>query len=204
MPSAYSFQPGDDEAHSFQVTFNAVGTQSLTATDAASHSNTATGFHIILPPIGPVTHFGVYIKETDTSYAPPVGPTTLSYGPLAGAPDNATVVALNAYNQAVPPADTVGTVHFTSTDGSAHLVQRCRDFQAPNDGEYQFTVTFSTPWPADLDRHRYKDELITGSAVTNVNPAPVATHLLVVWRKNVTIGVPVNVIVEAMGTSAIW
>ena len=53
LPANYTFQAADNGTHSFSATFNTVGTQSLTATDAANASLTSTPPGIqaeLLPP----------------------------------------------------------------------------------------------------------------------------------------------------------
>ena len=63
LPPTYTFTASDDGQHTFSVTFNTVGAQSITATDAATSANSGTA-PVIVSPIGTSAAF---IQEDATT-----------------------------------------------------------------------------------------------------------------------------------------
>jgi hypothetical protein len=125
LPANYTFTAADHGRHLFQVTFETAGSQTVTATDTTTSSITGQVSTTVVAP-GPVTHFGIFT----------LGPA------LAGFPAPVLVVALDASNHVV--AGYTGTVHFTSSDGSATLPADYT-FTAADHGSHLFSVTFATP-----------------------------------------------------------
>jgi len=149
LPASYQFLPSDHGVHTFQVTFQTPGPATVTATDAATASITGQA-SLTVNPVATVTHFGVYT----------LGPA------LANFPTLVVVVALDASNHAV--AGFTGTVHFTSTDGSAILPDDYT-FQANEHGSHVFAVTFVTTGQQSVTA---TDGALTGSATVNVKARP--------------------------------
>jgi len=128
LPAAYTFKQADGGTHTFNVTLNTVGSAlSITAADTVSTSITGseTGIQITAVP-NPATHLAV------TGYP---SPTT------AGVSHTLTVQALDANNNVATTY--LGTVHFTSSDGTAVLPSNYT-FQAGDAGARVFNVTFNT------------------------------------------------------------
>jgi hypothetical protein len=124
LPANFTFSSSDHGRHTFQVTFNTPGDQTVTATDTATA--TITGHDTVtVHAVGAVTHFG--LRTVDFA--------------LPGTPIHVKVVALDANDQVV--AGYTGTVHFTSSDGSA-VLPADYTFLASDHGSHCFTVTFNT------------------------------------------------------------
>jgi hypothetical protein len=105
LPSNYAFVAGDNGVHTFSLTLNTLGTQSITATDTVTSSITGIQSGIVVGSIAsPATHFAV------SGF-----PASISVG-VAG---SVTVEALDASNNRA--TGYAGTVHVTSSDGSATL-----------------------------------------------------------------------------------
>jgi hypothetical protein len=124
LPGNFTFGPGDGGVHTFQVTFETSGNQTITATDTATASITGHASVNVIT-VGAVTHFALVT----------LGPA------LVGVPTPVELVALDAHNNIV--AGYAGTVHFTSSDANATLPADYT-FQASDNGEHLFEVTFAT------------------------------------------------------------
>lgn len=119
------------------------------------------------------THFGVWIP-----------PNT-----IAGVPTTVNIVALDANNHVVP--NYTGPVTFSVSNDPTAALPAGYTFQASDHGHTSFQVTFDTTGPQTVSVQDAND-VVTGSATTNVVPAPVATQFLVVLPPNVPAGVPVE------------
>jgi hypothetical protein len=106
------------------VTFNTVGSQTVTVTDTAKASVTGQATVNVSAP-GVATHFGLRLEDHA----------------VADMPVQGFIVALDANNHVA--TGYTGTVHFTSTDSSAVLPSDIT-FAAGDNGRRMFTVTFNT------------------------------------------------------------
>jgi hypothetical protein len=148
LPADYTFTASDHGRHTFPVTFQTTGSQTVTATDTTTSSITGQASTSV-DAAGVVTHFGVF---------------TLGRA-LAGFPTPVLVEALDASNQVV--AGYTGTVHFTSTDGSATLPADYT-FVASDNGSHLFSVTFAAAGQQTLTATDTSNSSITGSADARV------------------------------------
>ena len=110
LPSDYSFVSGDSGSHSFSVTLETAGSQTVTATDTLNPALTGQSGSINVDP-DVATLFSVSAPSSVT----------------AGTAFDVTVTAKDAFNNTV--TDYTGTVQLTSTDGQAVLP-----------GDYTFTM----------------------------------------------------------------
>lgn len=124
VPGNTPFIASNDGQRTFQVTFTATGAQTITATDTTTASITGQR-SVNVEAVGSVTHFGLF---------------TLG-GAQPGVATAVELVALDANNHVV--AGYTGTVHFTSTDGSA-VLPADYIFLPTDNGEKVFSVTFNT------------------------------------------------------------
>jgi hypothetical protein len=125
LPGGATFVLGQFGRLVVPVVFKTGGTQTLTAT-ATTGSPPIRGqasFNVIA--VGPVTHFEVFDMGTAS----------------VGSPAGVLIVALDANNRVVPGY--TGTVHFTSTDGSA-MLPLDYTFQPADNGRHAFSVIFNT------------------------------------------------------------
>jgi hypothetical protein len=148
LPSDYTFTASDHGYHTFQVTFQTAGSQTVTATDTANSSLTSQAATTV-SAAGTVTHFGVFS----------LGPT------LPGVATPVVVVALDASNQVV--SGYTGTVHFTSSDSSATLPADYT-FSAADNGVHVFNVTFGTSGRQTLTATDTSNSSASGNAVARV------------------------------------
>ena len=103
VPADYPFTGGDAGVHTFSAALNtATDNQTITATDTANSAITGTSGNIKVSPAA-ATHFAVSAPSAAT----------------AGVAFNFTVTARDQFNDTA--TGYTGTVHFTSTDGSAVL-----------------------------------------------------------------------------------
>jgi hypothetical protein len=112
-----------------------------------------------------------------------------------GQPAGLEVVALGASN--LPATDYSGTVHFTSTDGSATLPADFT-FQPGDYGQHFFHVTLATLGNQTVTATDTTTSSITGSITLNVGTPDVATHFLVVAPPQVPAGTAAPVLVVAL------
>ena len=128
LPSNYAFVSGDNGVRVFTgVTLNTVGTQSITVTDTVTPSITGT-------------QSGITITSATAAALVVSGYPSPRAAGLAG---SVTVTAKDAFNNTVP--NYVGTIQFSSTDGSASLPANYT-FTAGDNGVRTFTngVTMNT------------------------------------------------------------
>jgi hypothetical protein len=126
LPADYTFTAADNGRHTFQVTLQTLGRQTVFATD------TATG----------VIMGGSAVLVTSQ---PVLGSLVVSGFPspaIGGAPGNFTVTAADPYGNAV--AGYRGTVHFASSDPRAQLPADYT-FTMADAGMHTFSATLNTP-----------------------------------------------------------
>jgi hypothetical protein len=183
----YTFVPGTDNGrHTFAVTFNAAGPQTVTATDtvtatitgSATPTISAAGTHNRDTDAAPAAHLQVTVPETV----------------FAGRSFTVVVQALDASNDQA--RSYTGTVHFTPIAGTT--VPADYTFTAHDHGYHAFTFTLNTLGSQAITATDTVTATITGTGTTTVLAAPVATHLLVITPEHATIGVPTNVTVVAL------
>jgi hypothetical protein len=124
LPDDYTFTADDRGRHTFRVTFETPGEQSIKVVDKANES-IAGSARTTVDAVGEVTHFGV---------------RSLGIG-LAGVVSPFLIVALDASNHVV--TNYTGTIRFSSTDSDAVLPD-AYTFTADDKGSHQFLVTFMT------------------------------------------------------------
>ncbi|HEU5453709.1 MAG TPA: hypothetical protein VFU76_17050 [Terriglobales bacterium] len=101
LPANYTFTSADAGTHTFRVTFNSAGAQSVAVADTVA--------------IGFTGHASVTVNSASATRLVITAPSTIA----AGAPFNFTVAAKDGGNNTV--ASYSGTVHFSSTDPAASL-----------------------------------------------------------------------------------
>jgi hypothetical protein len=119
LPADYTFTAADAGVHTFSATLKTSGTQSITATDKTSASLTAADTGITVNPAAA----GKFIITAPASIT-------------SGLAFSLTVKVEDAYGNVV--TGYTGTVHFSSTDGSATLPADYK-FTAADAGVHTFT-----------------------------------------------------------------
>ncbi len=100
LPADYTFTAADQGVHTFSATFKTAGSQSITATDTAT--NTMIGGEA-----------GIVVTAAAASQFLLSAPSSVN----SGAKFSVTLTVEDAYGNVV--TGYVGTVHFTSSDGTA-------------------------------------------------------------------------------------
>ena len=128
--NCYTFTAGDAGTHSFPVTLNTAGSQTMTATDKASSSISGTS--------AAVTVAETYLSATLSPASAP-----------AGVPLALTVQAKDSSGALI--GDYVGTVLFTSSDAHFSIpancgwgTSNCYTFAVADAGTHTFSATFNT------------------------------------------------------------
>ncbi len=183
VPANYTFVAGDNGVHTFTggVTLVTAGNQTVTATDTTTSTITGTSAAIAVTAPAAATHFGV------------TAPATASVGSAV----SFTVTALDASNN--PTTGYTGTVHFTSTDGTATLPANAM----LTNGVGTFNVTFQTAGNQTVTATDTTTSSITGTSntvmvSTSSNPA---THFLVSAPSSATAGAAFSFTVTALDAS---
>ncbi len=159
----------------FQVTLKTLGSQTVTATDTVTASITGTSQAITVGS-GLATHFQVSMPGSAT-----VGTAT-----------SVTVTALDQFNNVA--SGYTGTVHFTSSDGSAVLPAN----STLTSGSGTFPVTFKSVGSQTVTATDTATLSITGTSNSVTVGTGAATHFLVTAPGAATAGTPFNVSVTAL------
>jgi hypothetical protein len=180
LPADYAFTGADSGVHTFMGTLKTAGTQSITATDTANASFTATQGGVVVNPAAASS-----LLVTDFP-----SPTT------AGAPGGVFVTALDAYGNVA--TGYTGTVHLTSSDPQAQL-EGDHTFTAADAGRYAFGATLVTAGTQSLTATDTAGGSITGTqGGIVVNPAAASTFVVIASPPSITAGDTVTVTVTAM------
>ena len=148
LPAKYTFTAADHGRHTFLVTLNTPGAQTVTATDTATASITGKG-SINVNAAGVVTHFGIITDDHA----------------VANSPTGVKVVALDAANQVV--AGYLGTVHFTSSDADA-ILPPDYTFVAADHGAHEFAVTLAATGKQTITATDTANKQLTGQTEIHV------------------------------------
>jgi hypothetical protein len=122
LPADYMFQPSDAGVHTFTITLETAGTQTVTATDVAFAKLTATKGGLGVTPIAATSLSVIGFPSTTT----------------AGVAQAFTVTALDPYGNVAPSY--TGTVQLTSNDPTAALPANYT-FTGADAGVHAFTAT---------------------------------------------------------------
>ena len=180
LPSDYAFLAGDNGAKTFTnaYTLKTAGSQSLTATDTVTGSITGVSSGITVNPAAAAT-FSVSAAGSST----------------AGNSVNATVTARDSFGNVA--TGYTGTVHLTSSDGSA-VLPADYTFVAGDNGVKTLSVTLKTAGNQTVTATDTVTNTITGTTGTiAVAPAAAATLFVSASPTTVTAGNTTNVTVTA-------
>ena len=147
LPSSFTF-PGTTGTHTFAVTLETAGPESITATDTVTP--TITG-----------TESGITVQAAAAKTLTLTGFPTSD---MAGAAGNVVVTAYDAYGNVA--TGYTGTVSLTSSDPQAILVPSSYTFVAADSGKHTFSAALETAGTqtdhgdryADREPHRHRVE----------------------------------------------
>jgi len=160
----------------FSATLETAGKQTITATDTVTTSIVGTSGAITVAAAATATHFTVSAASSAT----------------AGTPLSFTVTALDASNDTA--TGYTGTVHFTSTDGSATLPVNA----TLTNGVGTFSATLKTAGKQTITATDTVTNSIVGTSGAITVAAAAATHFTVSAPSTATAGTAFNFTVTAL------
>ena len=143
LPASYSFSSSDAGTHSFLVTLETAGTQSITATDSAISSITGT-------------ESGVKVQA---AAANTLGVSGFATDDTAGTAGTVIVTAYDAYGNVA--TGYTGTVAFTSTDPHA-VLPSSYTFNGSDAGKHSFAIRLDTAGSQSITATDQAEQSITG------------------------------------------
>jgi hypothetical protein len=184
LPPDYTFTAADQGTHTFNVTLDTAGTQSLTATDAANGLAGSESGITVNPAAASTLSLTGYPSPTNAS--------------LAG---SFTVTALDPFGNKATGYS--GTVHFTSSDSLASLPADYT-FTTADNGTHTFSATLNTTGAQSLTATDTATGTITGSQTgIMVYPAslPAVSFSVTGFPTSITAGVAGTITVTARDTN---
>ena len=166
LPSSYTFTAGVAGQHSFGVTLDTAGTESITVTDKTTSSLTATESNINVKPGAAATLKLTGFPTSDT----------------AGTTSTVTVTAYDAYGNVA--TGYTGTVALMSTDPHA-VLSSSYTFTGTDAGTHAFTVTLDTAGKQSITATDTTTSSITG-AESGITVATAAAESLTITGFPVT------------------
>lgn len=158
LPANYTFASGDNGSHTFQATFKTAGSQSITVTDTATSSITGNQSSISVTAAG-AAHLVL------SGFPSPTQP---------GVSHAFTVSVQDAFNNLTSGYG--GTVHFTSSDGSA-VLPADYTFTSADSGTHTFNATLNTTGTQTLTATDVVNSALTGSQ-TSISVGAAAPTIL--------------------------
>ena len=150
LPADYTFTAADQGKHTFQVTFETAGSQSLNVTDTANNTLKASAIVSVTIAAQTLTLSG--LGQTAT----------------AGTSQSVTITLTDGLGNIA--TGYVGTVHFASSDGQA-VLPADYTFTAADQGKHTFQATFKTTGPQSLSVTDTANSTLKASANVNVTTA---------------------------------
>jgi hypothetical protein len=178
LPADYTFTGVDAGVHTFNIVLKTSGTQSLTATDRATPSLTATQSGIAVSAAAAASF-------TVTGFP----------AATAGTAHTFTVTARDAFGNVA--TGYLGTVHFTSSDGQAVLPVNYT-FTAGDAGVHTFSATLKTAGAQSLTATDTATAAITGTQSAILISAAAATHFQISAPASVRAGTAFSITVTAL------
>jgi hypothetical protein len=176
LPADYTFTAADAGRHTFTVTLNTAGAQTLSVADTANpaFSSQAQISAVIVVPAS----FEMFEEPTTT----------------AGAAYSHTLLALDTTGNVL--TGYTGTVHFSSSDTKA-VLPADYTFTAADGGFHTFTATLKTAGAQSISVADTTYSSVTTSLSVSVAPGAV-THFIITGPTTVTQGVGFKVTVSAV------
>jgi len=175
LPADYTFTSADQGVHSFSVTLEKAGAQTITATDTTT--STISGSSSV---------------AVTAAAASSLTATGFPSSTTAGNAGTISVTAFDAYGNTA--TGYTGTVHFASSDGKA-VLPADYTFTTADAGSHTFSVTLKTAGMQSISAtDTATSSMTTTQAGITVNPAA-ASLLVVTGPSNATVGVAFSITV---------
>jgi hypothetical protein len=181
LPADYTFVAADQGTHTFNLTFNTSGSQSVTVTDTATPSISVTQAGISVQPAQAADHLVINAAADAT----------------ARSAFSITVTALDASGNTA--TGYAGTIHFTSSDPQATLPADYT-FTSSDLGKHSFDVTLTTVGNQTITAVDAATSTVTGSGSLTVHPA-VASQFQASAPASTTAGSAFNINVAAVDST---
>ena len=180
LPSSYIFTTTDAGSHTFSVTLETAGAQTITATDTVTSSLTGS-------------QSGITVQAAAAQSLVLSG---FPANPVAGSAFNVKVTAYDAYNNVA--TGYTGKVALSSSDGHAILPSSAYTFSSTDAGSHTFSVTLETAGKQSITATDTTTSSITGSAPNIIVQAATAKTLAVTgFPTNPIAGTAYNLTVTA-------
>jgi hypothetical protein len=177
LPADYTFTAADKGTHSFLITLETAGSESVTVSDL-SNSNLSSSWN-----------------ESVASGATAALQMTAYPDTTAGTAHTFTITATDAYGNT--SVSYTGTVSFSSSDALAGLPANYT-FVAADAGVHTFTATLKTAGFQSLTVQDSANDLNTGQPVIVVSAAAASALVLSGWSNSATAGVAVPFAISAI------
>ncbi len=179
LPAPYTFTSADAGTHTFSVTLETAGSQSITVTDSSTSTLTGTETGITVQP-------AALAKLLVSGF--PTNPT-------AGTAHNFTVTATDAYGNVI--TGYLGTVNLSSSDASALFSPLSYAFTAGDAGTHSFSATLETAGTQSIKASDTSNNVSGIETGITVQPAAVAKLVVSGFPTNPTAGTAHNFTVTA-------
>ncbi len=160
LPSRYTFTRADGGVHTFAISLKTAGVQSVTASDIANPSISASESNITVEPAAAASLFVTGISGSEA----------------AGTSEDITVTAYDSYGNVA--TGYAGTVQFSSSDPRASLPSRYT-FTGADGGVHTFTISLKTAGAQSVTATDISNPSISGTE-SNIALEPAAASSLVV------------------------
>jgi ELWxxDGT repeat protein len=177
LPADYTFTAADQGVHTFTITLDKAGAQSVTVVDKSNSS------------IGGNTSVSVSAAAASSFTA-----TGFPSSTTAGNAGNVTITALDAYGNVA--TGYTGTVHFTSSDAQAALPADYT-FTSGDAGVHVFSATLKTAGTQSITATDTANSSLTSTDAGILVNAAAASVLVVTGPSSVTAGVAFSITVTA-------
>ena len=179
LPASYSFSSTDLGSHTFSVTLETAGAQSITVADSSSSGFSGSDTGISVQP-------GAVAKLVVAGF--PLNPT-------AGTTYNLTVSATDAYGNVV--TGYLGTVNLSSTDSNGSFSPTIYTFTAADAGTHSFSANLETAGSRSITASDISNDLSGTETGINLQPAALSRFTLAGYPTSPTAGMAYNFMVSA-------
>ncbi len=179
LPAAYTFTSADAGTHTFSVTLETAGSQSITVTDSSTSTLTSTETGITVQPAA-LSRLTVSGFPTNTT---------------AGTAHIFTVTATDAYGNVI--TGYVGTVNLSSSDPNAQFTPASYAFTTNDAGTHSFSGTLATAGNQSITATDGSNDLSGTETGITVQPAAFAKLVVSGFPTSTTAGSAHNFTVTA-------
>ena len=179
LPTPYTFTTADAGTHTFSVTLETAGSQSITVTDSSTSTLTDSETGITVQPAA--------LAKLVVSGFPS--------NPTAGTAHNFTVTATDAFGNVI--TGYLGTVNLSSSDPNALFSPVSYAFTTADAGTHSFSATLETAGAQSITANDTTNNVSGAETGITVQPAPLAKLIVAGFPTNPTAGTAYTFTVSA-------